>query len=135
MEVNYLAVLVAAVGSMVLGGLWWSPLLFGKSWMAAMGKTEADIPAMKKKAPLGYAVSFIGALVTSYVMAHMVDYTGADDLLTGIKTGFWIWLGFVVTTHIGLTIFEGRPMKVFTINTTFNFVNLAMMGVINAVWK
>ena len=44
-EVNWLAVLAATVGSFVLGGLWYSPLLFAKPWQAAAGLTDEQLKA------------------------------------------------------------------------------------------
>ena len=49
MAVNYLAVLVAAIVSMVIGGLWYSPLLFGNVWMKLSGITQKDVEKAKKK--------------------------------------------------------------------------------------
>jgi hypothetical protein len=42
-HINYLAVLTAAVSTFVIGGLWYSPALFRRSWMAANGFAEADL--------------------------------------------------------------------------------------------
>ena len=54
-EVNLLAVLVSGVAAMVIGALWYSPLLFGKLWMNGMGFTEAKMKEMKEK---GMAASY-----------------------------------------------------------------------------
>lgn len=134
-EVNLGVVLVAALATMALGFLWYSPVLFGKPWMALMGKTDADMPEMKKKATKAYALSFIGALVMAYVLAHFVDYVGATTVSDGLQLGFWIWLGFAATIGYTDVLFGGKPFKLFLINTGYQLVELLLMGVILAVWS
>src|SRR2546425_787367 len=69
-HVNALAVLVAAVLTMVLGAVWYSPVLFAKQWMAAQGHTPEALEQMKRKGMIrAYAVSFLCYLVTAYVVA------------------------------------------------------------------
>ena len=41
--INYWAVLVAAVASFVIGGLWYSPLLFYRPWLRAAALTEEQL--------------------------------------------------------------------------------------------
>ena len=44
-HLNWLAVLVAAVSTFLIGGLWYSPAMFGRAWMSANGsrrKTWAE---------------------------------------------------------------------------------------------
>ncbi len=72
MSINYLAVVVAAVAYFMIGGLWYSPLLSAKKWLALSGMTEEQIKASGGggKAYLG---TFVGALVMAYVLAHIVN--------------------------------------------------------------
>ena len=62
--INYLAVLVSAIIGMIIGALWYSPLLFGKLWMKLSGMTEKQLNEAKKKG-MGkmYLVAFIGVLL------------------------------------------------------------------------
>lgn len=132
-NINYVAVLVAAISSMVVGALWYSPLLFGKMWMKMLGKTEEEI---KKEggASTGYIVAGISSLLASYILAHFVDYTGATDILGGVTTAFWAWLGFVVTTHAVITSFENRKWGIYMISVFHHLVSFLVMGAILAVW-
>lgn len=132
--INYLAVLVAAVASMVVGGLWYSPLLFGKQWMKMMKFEEKDLPKMKQEAKKSYALGFVSSLVMSYVLAHFVDYTASTTVVTGLQLGFWIWLGFTATLQLGSVLWEGKSWKLFFLNTAHSLVSLLLMAVILAVW-
>lgn len=133
-DINLFAVLVAAIANMALGAFWYSPVLFAKRWIALMKVSEAEINEMKKGAPRAYALSFIGALVMSYVLAHIVDYVQATTIVGGVESGFWLWLGFVATTGSASVLFEGRPAGLYLINSGYYLVSLIVMGMILAAW-
>ena len=128
-QVNYLAVILAAVAAMVVGSLWYGPL-FGNAWMKLVGISKADIN--KKEMPKLYGIMFIGALVEAYVLSHFIHYAGAYTLILGAKTGLWAWLGFVATTMVGNYMFAKRPMNLYYIDASYALVNLVIMGAIIA---
>lgn len=135
-NVNELAVLAAAIVSMVIGALWYSPLLFGKAWMKLMGFSAKDMEKAKKKG-MGklYFYNFIAALVLACVLAWFIGVSGASGLSEGIIVAFWVWLGFIVSILIGGVLWEGRPFSLFLINISYWLVNLLANGIILAVWK
>ncbi len=128
--VNYIAVAIAAVLAMVVGSVWYSKALFGKQWMKLTGVSSDS--AKKGNMSMLYGIMFVGALVEAYVLAHFVHYAGAYSLINGIKTGVWAWLGFVLTTSLANSMFEGRPMKLLYINAGYALVNLMIMGAVIA---
>ncbi len=134
--INYLAVLVAAIGSMILGAIWYGPL-FGKMWSNLMGwgaMSPEQMAEMKKKAGKGYFWMFIGSMVTAYVMAHIIFAFKAADLSGGLQAGFWIWLGFVGPITMGSILWEGKPVKLWVLNNGFQLLNLMWMGALLALW-
>ena len=131
--INYLAVLVAAVASMVLGSLWYSPLMFGKLWMQLSGINMKEAPPKSKMMKL-YGALFVSTLVMVYVLAHMVDYAQATTAMEGAQAGFWIWLGFVATVSLGSVLWENKPVKLYLLNNAFQLVSMMLMGVILEVW-
>ena len=134
-SINYLAILIAAIVSMVIGALWYSPVLFGKLWMKLSGISEKQIQDAKKKGMTkSYALAFLGTLVMSYVLAHFVDYAEATTFASGMQTGFWIWLGFLVTTMLGTVLWEGKPVKLYFLNIAHYFVVLLITGGMLALW-
>lgn len=132
-SINYLAVLVAAIVSMVIGFLWYGPL-FGKQWMQLMNFDKKKINEAKKKG-MGkiYTLAFLTTLIMSFVLAHFVDYVEAKTITDGIILGFWVWIGFLATTQIGSVLWEGKPVKLYLINTLHYLVTLAVMAAILAV--
>lgn len=137
-QVNFWAVLAASVAAMILGSLWYSPLLFAKAWMRAIGKDPNDtveMDHMKKGAGHAYVGMFITALITAYILAHFAQYAGATTVMGGLQLGFWAWLGFIATVQLGTVLFENRSKKLYFINTGFQLVNMLAMGVILALWR
>src|SRR3989338_618967 len=133
--INYLAVFVAAIASMVLGFLWFGPL-FGKQWTSLMGFDKKKMEEMKKKGmpPQTWALMIIGTLVTSYVLAHFVDYLDATTFAGALQAGFWIWLGFFASVMLGMVLWEGKPWKLYYLVVAYNLVNLLVMASILALW-
>lgn len=131
-EVNFWAVLLAAVANMVIGSIWYSKAMFANKWMALTGKTEEEIRSSGSS--MAYIGMMVGALVMAYVLAHFINYAQADTVSEGLVTGFWIWLGFVVTVKLSDVLFEGRPKGLFAINAGYFLVALPVMGAILASW-
>lgn len=132
--INYWAVLVSAAASFVLGGIWFSPPVFGKVWIQGAGMSGADMEHAKKGAWKSYIGALIGALVTAYVFAHAVDYAGAESAQDGLQAGFWMWLGFAAPIQIGSMLWENKRFSYFLVNTGHSLSSLLIMGVILAVW-
>jgi len=128
---NWLAILVGALINMVVGALWYSPLLFSKQWMKLTGRKEMGD---KKEMPKMYGITFIGALLMSYVLMHFVQASGAMDALWGAKIGFWLWLGFTAATTISSYLFEGKSLKLYAINAGYYLVVALGVGALFGVW-
>jgi hypothetical protein len=137
MNINLLAVLAAAVATMVVGFLWYSPLLFARPWMVAMGYDPEDKSRMKeiqKSAGKSYAISFVASLVSAFVLAKIIYVTTVDTALYGMKVGFAVWLGFVTTVQLTAKVFGNQSTKLYLINTGYQLICYLVMGVILAVW-
>lgn len=134
-NVNYLAVLIAAVINMAIGAFWYSPAGFGKQWSTLMGWTDpAKMADMKKGAGKSYAWMFVASLVMMYVLANIVRLSGAATVTDGAMAGFWVWLGFVATTQVGIILWDMKPAKLFAINTLYSLVTLVINGAVLAMW-
>jgi hypothetical protein len=139
---NFLiAVIVSTIVSFILGGIWYAGPVFGKTWMAALGKTEADKEAMRKQAPKGFVAGLVGAFIASSVMAVFLEYgRRATDVglpagvVGGIVVGFLVWFGFLLTTGVSGAIFEGRSGKLVGINQGYAIVSYLLMGAILGIW-
>jgi hypothetical protein len=127
LAINGWAVLVAAVAQIVLGALWYSPVLFGKMWSRLSG-----IKGMGSW--VNMVGGFVVALVMSFVLANVVKYVGVKGFFGGITAGFWMWLGFVATFTFYTIMYERKPFQLYLINNAYNLLGLMLMGVILSVW-
>jgi hypothetical protein len=134
-SINWLAIVVAALVPMIVGALWYSPALFAKQWMQHIGKTEEEIKKASSNPAAMYGVTFLCALVMSYVLNYFVTYTSSFTFMQGVKIGFATWLGFVATTHLASVTFEFKPRGLYYINMGYNLIAFLLMGGILAVWR
>jgi hypothetical protein len=132
MEINYLAVMAAALSGFVVGALWYGPVL-GRQWMASAGVTAEDV--RDTNFPRIYGVTFLMSLVAAYVLAHVVDRFEATTLAGGAQAGFWLWLGFIFTVRVTEALFNRTSMRLVAIDTGYRLVWLVVMGIILAVWR
>ena len=135
-NINYLAVLVAAAASFILGWIWYGPV-FGKIWMGLSGISPGK-PSTTKMITVS-ALGFVGALLMSYVLAHALifasAYTKSEGVGAGLMVGFWNWLGFIAPVTSGAVLWEGKSWKLWVLNNAYWLISLLGMGVILAVWR
>jgi hypothetical protein len=129
--INYLAVLVSAASTFVIGGLWYSPLLFQKAWMRANGLTESDLEKGSTGRIFGLALLF--AVVMAFNLAMFLN--GPDTTLVwgataGALTAVWVALGIGT-----VALFERRPPAYTAINGGYWFVSVVVMGTILGAWR
>jgi hypothetical protein len=137
MGINLWSVLVAAVASMILGFLWYSPILFANPWMRLMGidpNDKAKLADMRKGAGKLYGLAFLANIVSAAVLAKIIAITTVDTIPYGMKIGFAVWLGFVTTVQLTGALFGKQPSKLYLINTGYQLVCYLVMGAILAVW-
>src|SRR6266852_9466837 len=107
-SLNWLAILVAGLSTMVVGFLWYSPLLFAKSWVREMGydpNDKARMEEMKKSAGPAYGGSFVASLLSAYILALFLHMLQNYTVLFGLLIGFHVWLGFVATVQLTGVLF------------------------------
>jgi hypothetical protein len=136
MKIKYPAVIVAALVHYILGGIWYSPLLFQNKFLQNINWSPEKLAEIEKQSHAKeLAIAFVGSLVLVYILAHFVQYTKATTAMAGIQTAFWLWLGFIVTTQLATVIFEQRPLGLYLINIGYQLVGCALAGLILALWR
>ncbi len=128
-SINIWAVLVAATGAFVVGGLWYSPILFGRAWQRLNGISDEELGQSMAKV-------FGGAALLSLVMAlNLAAFLGPKATLTfGIGAGAAAGLGWVAAA-MGITyLFERKPFLLFVINAGYHVVTFVMMGAVLGAW-
>lgn len=134
LEINLLAVLLAAVAFMGVGFLWYT-MLFSKLWMNLKGYTAESMKNAQSQMGMGYVLSTALALVTAYVLSYVVAVTiepfGYAPVVTGILAAFWLWLGLVMPVQATATLYsEKKRWALFALDTGYQLVGLLAMGLI-----
>lgn len=128
-DLNWMAVILAGLAYFVLGALWYSNLLFGRQYRAAIGAGEeaASPPAI----PL--IVNLIGWLVAALAMGLIAVSIGADTWADGAMLGVVTWVGFVLTNQVVNDFYQGINAELAKINGPYNLLGFVIMGVIVSV--
>lgn len=135
-DINFWAVLVCAIVSMVVGSIWYGPL-FGKLFMREMGMdkwTPEKQAAMKKSMGMSYALQFVASLITFYVLAWFI---GGVDRMTvggGIGVALLVWVGFIVPQKFGESIWGGKR-TLFWLGIGNMLITLVATGAIIGAWR
>lgn len=130
-EVNYLAVFLAMVSSMIVGSIWYARSVFGNIWIKL-----AKVDMTKQGAPVWVpiALTALVSLVTAYVLAHVAflsnNFFHNSFLQDSLSTAFWLWLGFTAARFVTHDAFEGRPWKLTLLNCAHEFVTIMLMGLV-----
>ena len=126
---NWWAILVATVAAFALGGLWYGPL-FGKPWMAAIGKTAEELPAL----PMPFVISFFAALLTCVVMAFLMRALAIDTWGGGLLMGLAVGIGFIAASTASDAGHSGTGLGLWTITAGYRVVLSLIMGAILGAW-
>ena len=135
--INFLAVLACAIATMVIGFLWYSPMLFANPWMRLMGidpNDKAKLAEMQKGAGKTYSLAFVASVASAVVLAKIINITSIHTIPYGMKIGVAIWLGFVTTVQLTGALFGKQPIKLYLINTGYQLLCYLAMGAILAKW-
>lgn len=122
-KLNYLAVLIAALSSFIIGGMWYS-LFFAKKWQKLSGVTNEQLKR-------GTVKIFIGSFMLSVIMSlNLAAFIGDGGVMFGVLAGLAVGLGWVATAFGINYLFERKPFQLFLINASYSVVAFTVMGLI-----
>ena len=152
-DVNYVAVLVAAIAAMIIGAVYYLPAVAGKAWMNAIGKTEAEVRAAMT--PRVLIAGFVLAILEMSVLAAIEGWAGAVGVADGVMVALIVWLGLALPVGVadgvmvalivwlGLTLpaasmnvlFEGRPTALHWVYGVNSLIIFAVAGAVIGWWR
>jgi hypothetical protein len=130
---NYLADVVAAIACFAFEAGWYS--IFLKQWLAGTGRTMEWLVATGVSPLLQYGTALVASAVMAAAISCVIQLTGPQTAMRGMRVASMLWLGFVVTTWATEYVFEVRSWSLFFINAGFWFIGMNLMGAIVGAWK
>ncbi len=136
-SINWLAVIVCVVASMIIGSIWFSPKTFFPMWWKAIGKSESNTPGGTNMGVVWGLIilsSFVQAVFMALMVTAMGSIMGGVTLVSGATTGFFLWLGFVAPSSLTNKLFADR-LKAWVLEAGNHLVTFVVMGAILGAWR
>lgn len=134
-ELNWLAVIVAAIAYFALGALWYMPFAFGRTWQRAIGWDEANPP---EAGAVTYAAPALFALVSSIATAIIANATGSADIGSGLVLGLVVGIGYGLAISAYEAVFDPHksgPWVWWAITGAHHLVGLIIVAMIVSSWR
>ncbi|WP_370087280.1 DUF1761 domain-containing protein [Ekhidna sp.] len=132
MYINHWAVLVAAVANLVVGAIWYSPVLFYNAWKSENNKTDEDF----KNINIGklYGISTLLSIILCYNMAFFLGDANTD-WVWGTTAGFLAGFGWAAMIFIIIAMYEQKSIRYMLINGGYIVVYFTLIGFIIGIWR
>jgi hypothetical protein len=131
LSINWLAVLLAGLSTMITGSIWYAKPVFGNLWIKL---AKLDEKKMMKHPVRPIVVAVLMSLLAAFVIAHVAALSNAfydvGALSAALTTALWLWVGISLTTIVVHDVFEGRPWKLTFVTAGYQFFALMGMGLI-----
>jgi hypothetical protein len=129
--VNWLAVIAAALSAFILGGIWYSPVLFGNAWMKENRFTLETVKAGNKTKIFGWSLLLTLIMAVNLAMfLNTPDMTFLQGLTYGLLAGVWVFCGIAI-----VALFELKGWLYILVNGGYCLVSLGLMGAILGAWR
>lgn len=134
-EINYIAVVLATVSSMIVGSIWYTPKVFGNYWMKLTGITPSG---NARDAVRPIIVTVIVLFITAWVLAGAAaisfHFYGGSFLVNALLTAAILWAGFTAARFVTHDQFDTRPWRLTVLNSAHELVTVLVMALIIGVW-
>jgi hypothetical protein len=137
-SINWLAVIVCVVVSMIIGTLWYNPRTFYPAWHKIV--VGSNPGADRQGMGMTWALTILSSFVQVVAMAFMVNamgslMSGGINAGTGAMVGFMLWLGFIAPTYLVNKLFAGHGLKIWAIEAGNHLLNFLLFGAILGAWR
>jgi hypothetical protein len=136
-EINYWAVLLATLSTMVVGSIWYTPKVFGTRW-AKLANVDMNADKTALQAWMPIIVTIFVSFVSAWVLAGAINiawhFYGGGYLLNALGTAVILWAGLTAARFITHDAFEGRPSALTVMNIAHELVTFVVMALIIGVW-
>jgi hypothetical protein len=129
-SLDWPAVVLATLSTMVVGTVWYRPEVFGRRWQALTGK-DPNAPANRA---LAYGGSFAASAVTAVVLAAATEVLARDQDLDALPAALLaagvLWLGFTAARMLVHDLFASRDVRIWLLDAGYELATVLVMAVI-----
>lgn len=129
-DINWLAVILATVSTMVVGSIWYTPKVFGNYWMRVAKVNPGEAKSAVAPILTTLVVSFISAWVLAGATFLAFEFYGGSYLVNALLTALILWGGFTAARFITHDVFEGRPAGLTILNCAHELITFLVMALI-----
>ena len=135
-SINWLAVVVCVVVSMIVGSIWFSEKVFFPVWWQAIGRSKSDTPGMSGGSNMvkTFGLTILASFVQAVFMSLFITAMGSTTLVSGALAGFLLWLGFVAPSSLTNKVFAGQ-LKALVLEAGNHLVTYVLFGAILGAWR
>jgi hypothetical protein len=130
---NIIAIIVCIVVNMIIGALWYSPLMFGKAWLSLTGRKAEEITKEDGNKSMSFAI--IPAAVSAFGLALLVGIAQPGTIFDALVIGSLASVVFSGMSALNLVLFEGRTLKLSLLHTGYFIVSWNIVSIILTLWK
>ena len=125
-QLSILAIILAVIANMIIGALWYSPVLFAKIWMKSLGKSMEELQT--SNANIGYGLTTLAGIISAIVLSLFISMLDSVTIGGGALIGFLAGVGIASARELSPTFFEGRKYTLFFISAGYHTVSLNRYG-------
>jgi hypothetical protein len=129
-QISLIAIILAVLANMIIGALWYSPVLFANVWMKSLGKTAEELHTSNPN--IGYGLTTLAGIATAIILSLFISMLESVTIGGGALIGFLAGAGIASARELSPTFFEGRKYTLFFISAGYHIVSLTVMGIIIA---
>jgi hypothetical protein len=130
-QLNWIAVVVAALAGYFPGAIWYSPVGFLRPWARELS-IDVDNPPAGKHVGLKVAIGILPALAAATVFALILGHPGTPRHAMGLAIGI---AGAFISTSLAVQyLYEGRSLKFWLINSGYHMLQYVIMGLVLSFW-
>lgn len=133
-DVNIWIVLAGGISAVVIGFVWYAPIVFGKMWMELADIKPGSLEAGTAQRFTMALAGLVTATVLSWVLAQFALLWQSFTLGSALELGFWVWLGFMMPVIVGPMLWEQKSPKFVAINAGYWLVATLCIAVIVSLW-
>ena len=126
---NFVSLVVLAVVAFIASSIWYSPLLFGREFLALSGTTAGAHPS-----PVKAILELSRTFVLAFVVARLLIGLKIADWKAALGVGFWLWIGFPVVLLTGSILWQNVPWQLAAIHAGDWLIKLVLIPIGLVVW-